>query len=130
MTILRISHADMRMLRLHLDSTRKIAAIKVVRNGADCSLIAAKQAVERYAKENNYPGYHNSSIDGYPRIVAGCSIKSIDLDFGNGTVTVDLEGMELKALREIESLGIETVRDILDLVEGLKRFENGERFEG
>ena len=70
------------------------------------------------------PGKINRS-EGY-KIIVGPHIKKITCDFGQGDVEVDLETMELKVLSELHMLGIDQCGKILELVEILKKFSNGE----
>jgi hypothetical protein len=60
-----------------------------------------------------------------PKISPIVFIKSISVDVGDGSVDMDLEGLSMLALMNIEKLGIEEVRRLLDLHDMLKKWELG-----
>ena len=125
-------------MRENILANKKIAAIKALRaaatppEGEKCiGLREAKQAVERYAYEimgqQDYASaYSNNKGTALP-IVAGPVVKEIIVDFGTGPVTVDVEAMELKALSQLESIGLEACGRMLELCQVIKAFSEGKR---
>ena len=117
-----------------LNQNKKIGAIKALRNGYGdgerMGLKEAKQAIERYSVDHGYAPNTNYDVSGYPKIVVGPFIKRMIVDFGEGEVEVNLETMELKALMDMQAIGLDACADILDLVEGLKSFSYGMGFGG
>jgi len=108
-----------------LRAKRKISAIKLYRNATECGLKEAKQAVERIQHEK---------FDGFPvpgayapRTIVGPVIKRLILDYGEGEVEIDLEGMQLRALMDMQSIGLDSCRDMLDLVEILTAISSGRK---
>jgi hypothetical protein len=84
----------------------RIEAIKLIRTHARCGLAEAKAVVERIeGKEPNGP-----------RLLPFMEIKSLVIDMGAGAVTVDLEGLQMTGLMQLERLGLDECRRILDLV--------------
>ena len=103
-------------------SPKKIAAIKAVRQDTKCGLAEAKKAVEFFMYEKGFTDHQ------YPpdyRIHCGPIIKKMVVDYGSGDIEVDLEAMELKALMEMQAIGIDACYDILNLVSVLKAYEEG-----
>jgi len=84
----------------------KIQAIKVVRDHARCGLAESKAIVERLQ------GIEPNG----PRLIPKFDIKSITLVGGDGEMTVDLEGMQLMGLMQLQTLGLDECRRVLDLV--------------
>jgi hypothetical protein len=70
-------------------------------------------------------GLSNHQVFTDHRIHVGPTIKKIVVDYGEGEVEVDLESMELKALMQMQAIGIDACSDILNLVSVLKAYENG-----
>jgi len=122
--ILRIKKSTYNQLIKDLDcsSPKKIAAIKAVRTECKCGLREAKDAVEHLMFEK---GFSNNQIFTEHRIYVGPIIKKIVVDYGMGNIEVDLESMELKALMEMQTIGIDNCSDILKLVSVLKAYEEG-----
>lgn len=92
-----------------------IQAIKLIRVHAGCGLAEAKAAAERL--DGRQP-------DG-PKLLPLMDIKSMVLNTGEGDVTVDLEGLQLMGLMQLERLGLEECRRIIDLVERIKAWQTG-----
>mgnify|MGYP003305430594 FL=1 len=61
------------------------------------------------------------------QIFCGPHVKEILCDFGTGPVTVDVEGMQLKALTELNSIGLDQCARMLELCEVIKAFGEGKR---
>ena len=96
---------------------QRIQAIKLIRTHAGCGLAEGKAAVERI--EGRQP-------DG-PLLLPFLEIKSMVVNTGDGEVTVDLEGLQLMGLMQLERLGLEECRRILDLVERIEDWHRGGR---
>lgn len=96
---------------------QRIQAIKLIRTHAGCGLAEGKAAVERI--EGRQP-------DG-PLLLPFLEIKSMVINTGDGEVTVDLEGLQLMGLMQLERLGLEECRRILDLVERIEDWHRGGR---
>lgn len=130
MKTLMISPRQKQEIDSFLDQNKKIAAIKYVRslipNGG---LKDAKYTIDNYSlathRSARIPGWKVDYSSGY-KIVVGPHIKKITCDFGQGDVEVNLETMELKVLTELHTLGIDECGKILDLIEVLKKFSDGE----
>jgi len=125
--ILRVYSADFEAIIAALESGHKIQAIKKLRDSTrpKCGLKEAKWAVERLACERGLtPGRHPEP-DAF-RIVCGPVIRKMILNYGHGDVELDLEGMQLKALMDMQTIGLDACRDILNLVDVLTAFSEGE----
>ncbi len=122
--ILRIKKSTYINLFKLLDSSnpKKIAAIKSVRADTKCGLREAKEAVELFMYEK---GFSKNGLTTEHRLSVGPVIKKMVVDYGQGDIEVDLELMELKALMELEVIGIEACADILNIVSVLKAYEEG-----
>jgi len=93
-------------------------AIKALRKGVPgCGLKEAKWAIDRMLGRRKFG----------PLIKLFSSIKSININVGEGDIELDLEGLELKALSNIEKLGISEIRRILDLHEILMAWDTGKK---
>tara|TARA_R110001583_G_scaffold21333_7_gene81058 strand:- start:2175 stop:2621 length:447 start_codon:yes stop_codon:yes gene_type:complete len=121
-------------MRKHLEEDKKIAAIKALRrtaippNGEKMlSLRDAKMAVERFQYETLHETRYKGSVTLGKPITAGPVIKEIVCDFGGGPVTVDVETMELKALSQLESIGLEACGHMLELCQAIKAFSEGKK---
>jgi hypothetical protein len=120
-------------IREALRNDKKINAIKKLRGAANpppgresVGLREAKQAVERMQHEHFGKNYPEAAKSG-DRIMAGPIISEIVCDFGNGPITVDVEGMQLKALVQLETLGLEACGRMLELCQVIKAFADGKR---
>lgn len=102
-----------------LRTGQKIQAIKVVRTHAKCGLAEAKAVVERMM------GIEPNG----PQLLPHFEIKSITLVGGGGEVTVDLEGMQLMGLMQLQTLGLDECRRVLDLVALIEGWRNGVKAE-
>jgi hypothetical protein len=121
---LRVPSGVLNELRELMDpaNARKIQAIKLLRNETRCGLKEAKNAVER-----KFPGAHayGSSSEAYD-IRPLMAIKSITVDFGEGDVNLDLEGLQMMTLVNMTQIGLSEVRRILDLHELIKGWEESD----
>ena len=123
---LRCSAATLSAVKQNLLNGKKIQAIKQLRIETKCGLREAKIAVERYDYEvlgNSTRGPFDPTAQ---KISTLCSIRAVTFDLGEGELTVDLEAMEMRALMGLETMGIEEVSRVLDLVKVLKAFSEGE----
>jgi ribosomal protein L5 len=111
---------------LDCSSPKKIAAIKAVRTECNCGLREAKDAVEHLMHEKGFSSYPANTAE--HKIISSPVIKKIIVDYGSGDIEVDIETMQLKALMEMQAIGIDACADILDLVAVLNAYENGEKF--
>ena len=97
----------------NLKNSKKIAAIKALRTHTGCTLKEAKWAVDR----------HVGNQDEGPIICPRYDVVGVKLQTPDGIVEVDLEGLQLVALQSLPTLGLSTCRDILGLVDLLKKWK-------
>ena len=111
--LLRVSAECLRQLKILMDDSKvqKIAAIKLLRNETKCGLREAKIAIEKY-----FPGQNRNppQADAYS-IVPLITVKSITVDIGEGDVAVDLEGLHMLTLMNMNSIGMDEVRRVIEL---------------
>ena len=124
----------MREMKEALIGHKKIAAIKALRRTAtpdspeykSISPRDAKWAVERF--QNEVLGDKAAPVHPEARqIFCGPVVKEVLCDFGTGPVTVDVEGMQLKALTELNSIGLDQCARMLELCQAIKAFAEGKR---
>jgi len=128
MKIIRVSAPAFTAAIDALEGGKKIQAIKLVRTDAGTGLRETKEAVERLSFEKGFNTSYGASVrDDVARIVVGPIIKKVVLDYGHGPLEVDLEEMQLRALMDMQAIGLDACRDILDLVEALNAFSDGKR---
>lgn len=96
---------------------RMIEAIKVLRDAVGCGLAEGKAVVDRIA----------GRAPNGPRLIPNFDIKSITLTTGEGEMTVDLEGMQLMGLMQLQTLGIDECRRVLDLVDRIREWQTGQK---
>ncbi len=110
---------------------KKIQAIKKLRieartsSGEGMGLKEAKESIERLMHKLNlgtYPGLEHAAT-----IVCGPRVKSMVVNFGEGDIEVDIEGMQLKVLSSLQTIGLESCGHILELVQAIKAFSDGYR---
>ena len=103
---------------------KKIRAIKLYRVATDCGLKEAKYAVERIQHEK----FGGAPVGNHaPKTIVGPVIKRLILDYGQGEVELDLEGMQLRALMDLQAIGLDACRDMLDLVDTLTAISDGRK---
>ena len=112
-TVIRVSAKVFVKVKEYLATGRKIQAIKIIRSEANCGLKEAKQAVDRM---------QDPSLSG-PKIVTIPCIKSIIVDIGSGDIKMDLEQFNMFTLMEMQSIGIEDTRKLLDLYDLFREWE-------
>ena len=114
----------------HLKAGRKINAIKALRHGVApkrVGLADAKRAVEKLAHDKSISGIHGSDHPDALTVVSGPRIVKVTLDYGDGPVDLDLEGMQIKALSEMHAVGLEACADMLEMVDIFKAISEGEK---
>ena len=109
-----------------LGQSKKIAAIKVLRRETKADLRSAKDAIERLEHEKFGKNYPNALSEGR-RIHSSPKIKKLVLDYGQGDIEVDLEGMQMITLMEMQSTGLDACREMLDFVDILKAYSSGKK---
>lgn len=115
-THFRVSALTIREVEACLQRGQKIKAIKVVQSAANCGLAEAKATVERLQ------GIEPNG----PRLLLHLEIKSITLNTGDGELTVDMEGLQLMGLMQLQSLGLDECRHILKLVDSLNEWQGAD----
>ena len=114
----------------HLKAGRKINAIKALRHGVapkSLGLADAKRAVEKLAHDKSISGIRGADHPDAPTIVSGPRIVKVTLDYGDGPVELDLEGMQIKALSEMHAVGLDACADMLEMVDVFKAISEGEK---
>ena len=116
MSFIRINATTYNKVLDCLRDNRKIEAIKTLRNESGSGLKEAKMAVERLAhesgiRESNYP----HSVKEGLKVICGPIIKKMVVNYGQGDMEIDIEGMQLRALMDMQAIGLDACRDILDL---------------
>jgi hypothetical protein len=120
-----------RLLDPATGSPQKINAIKTLRNnvvgseGKTLNLRDAKRAIERIQYEKFGGATIPQASD--PRVFSGPRIKKLTVDMGEGDIEVDIEGLQMRLLMQIESIGLDACREILHLVDILQAFSNGKK---
>ena len=112
---IRVTADTLNEVKSALSNGKKIQAIKILRNAAGCALKEAKLAVDKLA---------NPSLAGCPKIVTIPRIKSITVDMGDGEVKMDLDKFNMITLMNMQSVGIEDTRRLLDLYDLFRTWEN------
>ena len=113
----------------HAGGIKKISAIKTLRaavkdeQGRIGGLKESKEAIEKLMNKLNLGHYPN--LDHAHDVVCGPRVKKITVDFGEGDVEVDLEKMQLTALMQLQSIGLDACGEILDLVKAIQAFSDG-----
>lgn len=93
---------------------QRIPAIKLIRTHTLCGLAEGKAAVERI----------EGKLPNGPKLLPFLEIKSMVITTGEGDLTVDLEGLQLMGLMNLEKLGLEECRRILDLVGAIEAWRD------
>jgi len=101
-----------------LADRKKIQAIKLLRNHLGLGLREAKLAIDRMG---------NPSLTSNPQVVSSPVIIAVTLDYGDGPIQVDLEEMQIRALTQLPSIGINACAHMLDLVEVFKAISEGKK---
>ena len=114
-THFRVPNNVIKEIRECLSRGQTIQAIKTLRAATGCGLAEAKAATERFSGKKSVG----------PRILPLLQVKSITLDVGDGDLTVDLEGLQLMGLMQLQSLGLDGCRNILDLVDRIQAWQVG-----
>ena len=119
------------MNQIHAEAAagKKIAAIKLLRSNAmrgKLDLRTAKWAVERLMHEAGHVNHPEAVREGEV-IASSPIIKTLTCDWGSGPFEVDLETMQMKALMEMQTIGLDSVRRVLGLIEVLEAFSEGRK---
>jgi len=125
-----VSGATLKETANLLRASKKIQAIKTVRDDSGCALKAAKHAVENYMHElgmvpdtaYNRKTWKNSEARLRPR----CYIRSVELAVGEGTVRVDLEEAKFRVTAAMGDVGLTEVRPLINFLDQLDKFSDGE----
>jgi hypothetical protein len=126
MTFFRVHVTTYKSIVDNLREGKKIKAIKDLRKDVGCGLKESKLAVERLAHELGIThSLRHESADHGVKIICGPVVKSMIVDYGTGPVELDIEGMQLRALMEMQTIGLDACRDILTLVDTLTAFSEG-----
>ena len=115
-THFRMPIAAIQEVRELISNGQRIPAIKVIRNHTRCGLAEAKATVERI--EGKEP--HG------PKLLPLMTIKSMVIATGEGDLTVDLDGLQLMGLMQLQSLGLDECRHILKLVDSLNEWQGAD----
>ena len=106
-----------------LKAGKKITAIKDLRDSQhpSLSLKEAKWAVDRLQAEmaGDGRGYHGK------KIICSPVVLGLTLDYGTGPVEIDIENMQLRALTELQSIGVEACTHMLSLIDIFKAINDG-----
>ena len=101
-----------------LADRQKIQAIKLLRNHLGLGLREAKLAIDRMG---------DPSLTSNPQVVSSPVIIAVTLDYGDGPIQVDLEEMQIRALTQLPSIGIDACAHMLDLVEVFNAISEGKK---
>ena len=63
------------------------------------------------------------------RVICGPEVLKIVLDYGDGPVELDIEGMQLRALKELHTIGLDACAHMLQLVDVFRAIEDGKKVE-
>ena len=99
----------------HLQNKKTIQAIKIVKSSTGCGLKEAKLAVDRLRGK---PVPHDA-----PHIRPLVELKSVNINIGDGEVQLDLEGLQLTLLTNMEKIGIDTTRRLIELYDMLNEWQ-------
>ena len=77
---------------------------------------------------------HEAGIHNHPEamregevIASSPIIKTLTCDWGSGPFELDLETMQMKALMDMQAIGLDSVRQVLHLIEILEAFSEGRK---
>ena len=101
-----------------LKQKKRIGAIKILRSATGSGLKEAKNAIERL----------EGRAQTGPIITPAYDITGVKVRTPDGIVEVDLEGLQLLGLQALPSLGLETCRHVLSLVDTLKAWQESYSF--
>ena len=142
MNIIKVTSKQLATIDTFLRKGSKIDAIKFLRDtareapsadvlatlpsaigGSSIGLKEAKDAVERRWNEVNFGDPISLSASNESRIVTKNPIKRIVVDMGDGEVELDMEGMSLKFLMGLTTVGLAEVASLCDLYKRIKDWE-------
>ena len=119
--VLRVNAQTMKSLTDFMagPNPQKIAAIKLLRSETSCGLREAKQAIEKRFQSSYSHLASSDAFDIRPLI----SVKSITVDFGEGNVSLSLDDLHMITLMNMNQLGIDETRRVLDLYDLIRAWE-------
>lgn len=127
-----VTPEDFFKIKDFLINGKKINAIKTLRCGVvgkedeRIGLREAKESIEKLQHELGLASFPNAA-HAAAKIIAGPVVKKIVVDMGSGDIEVDIESMQLKALMEMQTIGLDACAHLLELVHAIKSFSEGQR---
>jgi len=103
-------------------SPRKIAAIKLLRSSTSCGLREAKVAIEKKFRQSK-SNFDPEAYDILPLVL----VKSITVNMGQSdeNITVDLEGLHMLTLMNMNKIGLNEVQHLIDLYNMISEWQSG-----
>jgi hypothetical protein len=89
----------------------------------------AKLAVEKLAHDKAISEIRSGDNPDAMTIVSGPKIIKVVLDYGDGPMELDLEGMQIKALSEMHTIGLDACADMLEMVDVFRAISEGEKVQ-
>ena len=123
--VLRVTTPVYKDILSNIGNGNKIAAIKVLRHATNVGLKDAKWAVERLAYEK-YGGKRKPSKSAL-KVISGPIVIKVVLDYGDGPIELDVEGMQLKALTDLQCVGLGECAHMLGLVDVFEAISAGKK---
>ena len=136
MNIIKVSKIQLATIDNYLRQGLRIDAIKAIRETdrqppgpgqtmgiTSISLKEAKDAAERRWNEINFGDPIILSANNVSRIVPKNPIKRIVVEMGDGEVELDMEGMSLKFLMGMTTVGLSEVASLCDLYKRIADWE-------
>ena len=114
-----VSAECMQNINIAMGNNKKIQAIKLLRAETGAGLRDAKLAIEKHFGIGHSPVPRLAADDIY-RIIPRFKVYGFKIEMGSGVVEVDLEGMQLHALMQMQTVGIDECQNILELVKLIK----------
>ena len=136
MNIIKVSKIQLATIDNYLRQGLRIDAIKAIRETyrqpptpghsmgiTSIGLKEAKDAAERRWNEMNFGDPIILSANNVSRIVSKNPIKRIVVEMGDGEVELDMEGMSLKFLMGMTTVGLSEVASLCDLYKRIADWE-------
>tara|TARA_Y100000310_G_scaffold275545_1_gene292136 strand:+ start:898 stop:1287 length:390 start_codon:yes stop_codon:yes gene_type:complete len=127
MKILEVRTSALQQIRTYLEEGRKIQAIKTLRTSTQCNLRDAKLAAENFGVKLGLLDISYANKEAM--IKPATCIDRVIISVGEGRVEVDLEEAQFHIMRELGIIPLSETRRLLQLLEVLRRFSEGEDFE-
>jgi hypothetical protein len=120
---IKLRNKDFKAVRTHLKENRKIAAIKHLRNsGVDCddprAVVTLKSA--KYAIDSLVSGIPSEEV----RLVPEWTVHSLQVSGECGKIEVDLETLQMHFLSSLDTLGLDEVGHLLELVDYIRQWQS------